>query len=909
MPRKSTIVLNIRFLISIVSLGFVFTTPFIVVAQSNPKNGTATEYFDIRDYGSAAPGKLATRVSLQRGRTTIAELIRSIAGQANLSITFDSEAATLVKNVNIEDATAAVALTKVLDGSGLHAMVSGNWNIVVVADASSQPASRLLQLKTQTIRGSVIDRHTKSPLPGASIVLTDQSPPIGTITDTDGLYAITNVSLGRHDIEVRFLGFETVRRTGILVGSAKEVVLNFELTEQVISGEDIVVTPTQEKDRPVNDLAVVSARAFSVEETRRYAGGLDDPARLASAFAGVATTGNVSDNALIIRGNAPKGVLWRLEGVEIPNPSHFAELNISGGGAVTLFSSQLLDNSDFLTGAFPAEYGNALAGVFDIHLRRGNTERREHTFQFGIIGLDFATEGPFKPGSNSSYLVNYRYSTLGLLLPLLPINGLLTYQDLSFKTSFEVGKQGRLEFWGIGGIDGQSQDEEDDPSTWRLEMDSERFNLAVHTGATGVNYRRLLGNRSYLTATAAATGNRTRVQKWQAYPDAPLEKEFNISKTNLEQLVRVSLNHKFSSRILTKTGVSTKRFTYDVDNLTLLESGQPLTQVSAGSGTSWITSGYSQFRFELNRSLTADVGLHVQHFALNRETSFEPRGSIRYRIDGQNTVSVGYGLHSRAEDLQVYLSQTGDEGDENLESSLQRNRDLKMTKARHVVVGYDRSLGEASRVRIEGYYQYLFDVPLEIGTHFSMLNFSQDLEFRRALRNDGAGQNYGVDLTVERFLKNGYYFLLTGSAFSSTYRGSDAVWRSTRYDQRYSANALAGKEIVISRTGSIVGLNLRFGTTGGSFRSPVDVAESIARQTVVFDESQIFVDRNPAQNILDLTVTYRRNRARSSSVWALQVKNVLAQGQPNYEFDLMAQQLDESKEVIILPLLSYKIEF
>ncbi|HBZ37841.1 MAG TPA: hypothetical protein DEO59_04970 [Balneola sp.] len=228
-------------------------------------------------------------------------------------------------------------------------------------------------------------------------------------------------------------------------------------------------------------------KRFTVEETQRYAGGLDDPGRLVPVFPGVNSTGGVQNNAISIRGNAPKSVQWRLEGIEIPNPNHFAGLSVAGGGGLTLFSAQLLSNSDFFTGAFPSEYGNALSGVFDINFRSGNRNKREHAFQIGINGLEASSGGPIKKNGSATYLFNYRFSTLTLLQPLLPVEGRIQYQDLSFKIDVPTQNSGRFEFWGIGGLDLQTMEAKTDSSKWEYafsDFTENRIDLGV--GAVGV---------------------------------------------------------------------------------------------------------------------------------------------------------------------------------------------------------------------------------------------------------------------------------------------------------------------------------------------------------------------------------------------------------------------------------------
>ena len=313
----------------------------------------------------------------------------------------------------------------------------------------------------QTVRGVIIDTDTKIPLIGATIIIEGTDPLMGTIAGLDGNFRFEGVPVGRYNIRITYVGYEPFITSEVLVGSGKEVVLNIELKESFLSLDEVVVRASSNKDKPVNSMAMVSARTFSVEETSRYAGGLDDPARLAAAFAGVTTTQTTS-NAIIIRGNSPRGVLWRFEGVDIPAAFHFPNVDFIGGGGFTVLSNQMLRNSDFFTGAFPAEYGNASSGVFDIKMRTGNSEKREYTAGISLIGTDFSAEGPFVKGGNATYLFNYRYSTLGLLGPLMNFPNLPTYQDLSFKFDFPTKNAGKFSFWGLGADDINIKTEETD---------------------------------------------------------------------------------------------------------------------------------------------------------------------------------------------------------------------------------------------------------------------------------------------------------------------------------------------------------------------------------------------------------------------------------------------------------------
>ena len=251
----------------------------------------------------------------------------------------------------------------------------------------------------QTIRGVIKDELTKQVVPGASIIVLGTSS--FSISNESGLFIIENIPVGRYSICISILGYYPVVINELLVSSGKEIVLEIELQERPFKLEEAIIKPKISKDKSQNEMSAVSSRTFSVEEANRFAGTINDPGRMASNYAGVVAAG-ISNNAIIIRGNAPKGILWRLEGLEIPMPNHFSESNVAGGGGLTIFSGQIMSNLDFYTGAFPAEYSNALSGIFDIKFRNGNNAQKEMAVQVGIQGVELSAEGPFKNYSLSS---------------------------------------------------------------------------------------------------------------------------------------------------------------------------------------------------------------------------------------------------------------------------------------------------------------------------------------------------------------------------------------------------------------------------------------------------------------------------------------------------------------------------
>ena len=757
----------------------------------------------------------------------------------------------------------------------------------------------------QIVRGEVVDRDSQLPLPGANVAVTSVHPPLGTVADNGGRFALHDVPVGRHTLRFSFVGYEPVSLPGLAVGAGKEVVLRVELRERVYEGEEVVVTPSGGEGHPLNDMVMVSARAFSVEETRRYAGAVDDPARMASAFAGIVSTGGVQENALVVRGNAPKGVQWRLEGVEIPNPNHFGGLTVSGGGGLTLFSAQLLSDSDVLLGAFPAEYGNALSGVFDMRFRSGNPARREYAVQVGLLGLEGAAEGPFRSGGRATYLINYRYSTLGLLQPLLPTGARTSYQDLSYKVTLPTQRLGRFEMWGIGGLDRQDMPPEWDPSQWEYEFwDRTDYRLRMGTGAAGISHRLVVGPSAYVNSTVALTGERVRWHEDRLSDSLSLDPDFRLTNRRARLTLALFVNRKFTAAHVNRTGGSLQRLSYELRLRSTDRPSQALRIISKGAGSAMLAEAYTQSRFRLGPWMTLTAGAHATYFGLSGALLIEPRAGLRWQMTERQAISTGFGMHSQIEDLRIYLiHRMGAREDE------MPNRSLGLARARHLVVGYERRMGEEALLALEVYHQHLFDVAVGRDSLVSLLNFDQDWLFDAALASEGEGRNLGVELTLERFLRDGYYFLLTGSLFRSAYRDADGFWRSSRFDQRYATNALGGREFHFNDGRKVLGLNVRIAAVGGKLRNPVDEAISRQMERVIFRADAPFTVREPGLLVVDLTATYRVNHRKHAQTWALQVKNVLAARDRSLDYNFKTRRVEQVEEGYPLPVLSYKIDF
>jgi hypothetical protein len=765
------------------------------------------------------------------------------------------------------------------------------------------------QEPTQTIRGTVVDKITLMPLPGANVVVINSNPFNGATTNIDGNFKISNVPVGNHSLKISYVGYKDMVLPNIVVNSGKEVVLNIGVEENAIQGKEAVVTGKVEKNKAINEYAVVSARTFSVEETQKYAAAVNDPARMATAYAGVITTDD-GNNKIAIRGNSPNGLLWRMEGVEIPNPNHFSDVGTSGGG-ISILSSQLLTNSDFLTGAFPAEYGNALSGVFDLKLRKGNNQRHEYTIQAGFLGTDVAAEGPFKKGYDGSYLVNYRYSTLSMLgkLGVNVGDGVTTFQDLSYNISVPTKNIGSFTLFGFGGLSSQIVKAEKDSTKWEDIDNRINSKFYANTGAAGITHFLTLNSSTYLKTSLLASGTSN------GYTDDELNNEYepeHIGDQDLNQS-RISLStvliKKINSRNSMKAGVTGNKINFTFFRRYLdQETDEEKTYIDQ-DGSAYTIQSFVQWSYKATEKLTVNAGAHFLALAENSTCSFEPRLSVKYEVSPAAFFTLGYGMHSQVQPLGVYFVQKRQADG----SYSQPNKNLGFTKAQHAVLGYDRSLSEFLHLKAEVYYQYLYHVPVstDLSGNYSILNQEEGYT-SETLTNKGAGRNLGLELTFEQFMKKDFYFLLSASLFDSKYKAANGEWYNTRFNSNYNFSFTAGKEI---KTGEkfrnrIIGLNLKSVYSGGMRETPINEVSSVEKGYTVYYEDKAYTNRVHDYFRADIRLSVKRNRAKSTVTWAMDVQNVTAYKNISGKyFDPQSGKTKTAYQAPLIPILSYKIDF
>lgn len=788
---------------------------------------------------------------------------------------------------------------------------------------------------TQTVRGTVVDIDTKSPLYAVNVSIDNGDPALKTATDEKGTFKIKKVPLGRVNIHFSVMTHKYLILKDIEINSGKEVVLTVEMQETTKDLDEITVT-SKKTGAATNEMSLISSREFSVQETEKYAGSRGEPARMARNYAGV-TSSDDSRNDIIIRGNTPLGVLWRMDGVNIPNPNHFS-IPGTGGGPVTILNNKFLANSDFFTGAFPAEYANGIAGAFDLKMRNGNNEKYEGSAQVGILGTELMLEGPISKNKGSSFMAMYRYSTISIFHKLgidIGTNASPKYQDGAFRFNFPLKNGGTIAFFGIGGLSEapiiKSIEKDTNETELYGSIDRDQY-FTSNMGVTGISYAKPINSTTYMKMVVSVSD-----QIIKAHHDKVL-RHIENGQFKLDSLIPI-LDYKFRDKKYSAYFTMNKKFSkhfhmryglnYDLYDSKYLDSVRVVylktDNVTLDSITDWrkrwdskamnsMIQPYLEFRYLPNDKLTLSLGATALWFTISDKaiSPFEPRLGLSYNIDKKQSLNIGIGLHSQI--LAPYLYYYDKNEDEPYKTTLSPyNLDLKLMKSLHFIAGYQRYLGENIKFKLETYYQYLFDLPVETKkSSYCLINSGSGFSrfFPDALVSTGVGRNYGVDVTIEKNFSHGYFFMASGSLFDSKYRGSDDTLRNTSFNGKYGANILFGKEFKLGKRRSLnVGGNLT--VTGGQRYGIVDDTKSQKEQEIVYLDAKYNEFQFHDYFRADIKISYKANYLRLMHEISIDVVNLL-----NTKNDLRyTYSPGRSNPIVIepqigrLPIFYYRINF
>jgi hypothetical protein len=753
---------------------------------------------------------------------------------------------------------------------------------------------------TQTIRGTVIEIALDKPITGATIRI--EGAKLGTVSDAEGHFKIEQVPVGTYNVIITAMGFKDNIVSQLSVNAGKEIVLTIKLEEKIVEHKEVVIKAQSKKNKPLNEMSMVSARAFTVEETQRYAASVNDPARMATNFPGV-IAGDDGNNQIVIRGNSPKGMLWRMEGIDIPNPNHFAAAGSSGGG-ISILSTQLLANSDFVTGAFASEYGNALSGVFDLHLRKGNNEKREYTLQAGILGINAAAEGPFSKKYKGSYLINYRYSTLSLFskigINLTP--SVTNFQDLSYNIYLPTKRFGDFTLFSFGGLSNQYFNAKKDSTKWTTRNERHSDDFVSNTGMWGITHAINIGSTTLLKTAVGYSKTNIGYNRNYMQDDYSLLDVYKVSYQINKLTLTSSLNKKINSHMLVRSGIIVNSMGFNFKENIRDVYANPLRLLVNSTGRTETFQAYSQMQYKPSEKITINAGLHYIGLAYNHSQSIEPRASIKWQVDKKQSLAFGYGKHSQIQALGIYFYQ---------ENGLKPNDQIGFSKAHHLVLSHSYAIAKNLKLKTEIYYQHLYDIPVSVldSSTFSVLNSEGDY-VREKLINKGKGRNYGLEISLEKQLSQNFYFMLSSSFYQSKYIGKDGREFNTRFNGNEIINLVTGKEFVSKNNRRTLGLNLKAVYAGGYRTTPIDQFASQQAGETIYYQDKAYSEQLPAYIRPDIRVSMKWNRKRFTSTLSLDIQNVINR-QNVYDrfYNVESNTVKTYYQTGILPILNYKVEF
>lgn len=768
------------------------------------------------------------------------------------------------------------------------------------------------QIPQQNIRGIIVDKQSQSPLPGASLVLLNSNPLAGTTTDVEGRFEIKGVPIGRIGIKIDLLGYTPIILNNLILNSGKELVLNLSMEENITNLSEVMVSAGIDKKNPLNEMATVSTRSFNVDESNRYAGSLGDPSRMATNYAGVSVAGD-SRNDIVIRGNSPMGLLWRLDGINIPNPNHFGSLGTTGG-PVSMLNNNLLDNSDFMTGAFPAGYGNALSGAFDLKMRTGNNTKREFLGQVGYNGFELGAEGPFSKNSNASYLISYRYSTIGLMDLIgikIGLSAIPQYQDLSFKIDLPTGiKYGRFTIFGIMGKSYiELLDKNKKEGDFTVSGIAEDTYFGSNMGVTGLSHKYFFNEKTFQTISLAASGTQN-ITKVDSLFNNKKDKMIRYGQKSAEEkyTFTYNVNSKINSKNTVNAGVIFDEYHFNYGD-SIWYSNKYIKLLNF-KGNAALLQPYVKWQHKFNEQLTLNTGVHYQHYFLNNSFSIEPRLGLKLKLTEAQSISLGTGMYSQLQPMSIYFYNT-----QYTDGTYKRtNENLGFSKSNHIVLAYDNSFAPNWRLKAETYYQHLYDIPVENSpSTFTTLNLGSDYYFNGvdSLQNKGTGKNYGLELTVEKFFSTNYYLLVTGSIFDSKYKGGNGVEHNTAFNGNYTLNALLGGEFNLDQSKKkILTFNAKVNYAGGKRYTSINLEQSNLRHQAVYEYDQAFERQYKDYSRVDIKIGYKINKKRITEEYAFDIQNIFNRKNIFQQiYNPGTQKIQTEYQLGIYPMMTYRVTF
>ncbi|MDQ3046918.1 MAG: TonB-dependent receptor [Bacteroidota bacterium] len=719
----------------------------------------------------------------------------------------------------------------------------------------------------QSLRGRILNDLTQQPVNAALISIKGPAE-YSAVSDSSGHYQIQALP-GTYTLSVQHTSYRLLVEENVIIHSGKQRVNDLNLKEYKLDLAEVSTSASGTEGEEVNEW-----------ELHHLAAVFYDPARAVNTHSGLVNTDDQANN-ISVRGTSPNYMQWKLEGVEVVNPNHLENAgtindkpSLNGGG-VSMISAQLLNSSDFNLAPFGSVNGNTLSGMMDLQLRRGNDQRSERIIQASLLGTDVCLEGPFSKKSSASYLVNARYSTVGLLSSLGVNfgNERINYKDISFHVSLPYSK-GSLALFGIAGDSESIFRGMKDSSEVKFSKDQHDIDYHSFTAIAGISNVVSLSGTVFLKSVITFSKKEVRRSSISSNNNLWLMPEENdrYDQEKLSSLNYVSKSLGASYRL--KAGAYLNYFSDRIHN--------QMNKLELQRGTVYMSllQPFIDLEGRLTKRLEFQAGIHSLIVPGHTDLLLLPSAMLKYRISSYQSLSIRAGESAKIQPAALYVSH-------------RNNRTLQPTTSRSIALSQDWKKKKYG-ISTEVYYQLYEDIPVNLSNGFSGFNyFNEPVNFE--LQQSGSAWVQGVDLTVERRVTSNY-ILLSGNIYRSEYTvGSHTA--DARFNTGYALAVAAGKEYAMKNKKDVLGIDLRSVARNG-FKE--------ARQ----DDPFVYDRQLPFYSRIDFRISYKRNKKRSTVIWALDIQNLLNTKNVAYHYtDDFTEREETRYQLGLIPVLSYKVLF
>jgi len=655
------------------------------------------------------------------------------------------------------------------------------------------------QDETGAIKGKVVDRSNRQPIPAANVVIIDQTR--GAAADIDGKFLIENLKPGIYHVMASALGYESYVLSEIVVTPGRSRNLEFLLQPtEIISEEVIIVGKTFTQVSP--DLPT-STRNYRYEEIRRAPGAAEDVQRMVQALPGVVNQ-NDQTNQIVVRGGSPFENMTILDGIEVDNTNHFSFAEEGNGGGINGLNNEFLQDVTFAAGGFSARYGDRMSSILDLGLREGSREGFGGSADFGMNGIGGYIEGPIRKEKGS-----FLYSAHKSYLDFLPqdavgLTSVPHYWNTQLKATYDLSPTQLLTVNGlyledkhvIELEDTQKQEEEEENDN--LQYDASNYN--GHKEVFGARLRSLWGH-GFTDIIVGRAKNYVRYEMFESDSVGTSEvkhRKVYSNRTDIIDQLHIHYTGKGFNKDEWSTGISLKPTTYKsemwVEGDTIIFNDGHLGVVDTHPDTFVFDDNvenvddtilkygmYLQYSWHPKRNLAFTGGIRYDVVEYSDESSVDPRLSMNWGFHPKWNLNLAWGVYHQAQDPSIYLDDSVNDA----------NRYLPNSKATQYIAGLNFNPRPSTLISLEGYYKDYDNLLVSqkdvVRETLNNYTFDSDVYLAKKIKT-----SWGLEFFVHQKLAKKIYGTLSYSYGSSEAEDKAFSEYSGDFDIRHAFTGVVG---------------------------------------------------------------------------------------------------------------------